>query len=101
MSDLSLCNSGSGRHQFRWRAVPVAIVGAIGCTSLLFGLVSLFTNAKADEIFDNVWNIFFGSSFIAASILIWNRRWRLGAAVIAICLSFPLALFLWAIYMIK
>jgi hypothetical protein len=93
-------DNGSRSRQFRWRTLPVAISGAIGCAAVAFGLFSLITNTRSDriDVFDDIWLIFLGSCFIASSILWWKGRWRLGVALIAACLSFPLILFLSAVY---
>jgi hypothetical protein len=88
----------SPRLQFRWRAIPVAIVGAMGCAFVLAGLVSFAKNSSVDSIgiVDDIWNVVLGSCFVAASVLVWNGRWYLGLALIAACLSIPLVLFAWA-----
>jgi hypothetical protein len=101
MVAVSARDTGSRPRQFRWRAIPVAIIGAIGCAFFVFGLYSLSTSARPDgiDVFDDIWIMFLGSCFIASSILWRKGRWRLGIAVIAACLSFPLILFVWGVYM--
>jgi hypothetical protein len=100
MMPVAARDTDSRPRQFRWRVIPVSMVCAIGCVVFVFGLFSLSTNARTDwiDVFDDIWKMFFGSCFIASSILWWKGRWRLGIALIAACLSFPLILFVWGVY---
>ena len=88
----------AGLGQIRLRAVPVSIAGAIGIACFAFGASSLLTSSGSDwaEVLDSVWLLILGGCFLASSALWWNGRYWTGAALIAVCLLFPVGLFAYA-----
>ena len=85
-------------RRFRLRAVPVSIAGAIGIACFAFGASSLLTSLSSGwaEVLDSIWLLILGSCFLASSALWWKGRYWTGAALIVVCLLFPVALFAYA-----
>jgi hypothetical protein len=83
------------RRRFRWRTVPVALLGAFGGLSLFGGAFSFFVMAYAiwtdrslypPALVMGLWGVGCGGLLLTASRLWWVGRWRLALIVVGVCI---------------